>query len=110
MGLNVDYTARKWTDDDLRQAIETAHWAGVMEERRRVLAAYGQLRADWVPRAVRTWEEMRAERVALMERAVADHVPDARCAGGRRCALCIARIPVVQTPDWPAITMPGAVA
>lgn len=106
----MDNTVRKWTDDDLRQAIETAHWAGAMEERRRVLAAYGQLKAGWGPRAVRTWEEARDERVALLERAVADHVPDARCDGGRRCALCIARIPLVQTPDWPAITVPGAAA
>jgi hypothetical protein len=65
MGMNVDYTARKWTDDDLWQAIEHAHWAGVQEERRRVLAAYGQLRAGWESVAVRTWQEMRAERVAL---------------------------------------------
>lgn len=114
----MDHTARKWTDDDLWQAIEHAHWAGEQDERRRVLRAAGDLFAapSFERRARRSREDQIAYALSEMERVIRDHVPDARCQ--RACAVCVARIPVLRVepagrylgpiePSWPTLTMPG---
>ena len=107
MGMVMDYTARKWTDDDLWQAIEHAHDMGVQEERRRMLRAAGVLFTSppFRARAVRGRDKQIAAALAEMDRVVREHVPNDRCLRG--CAVCVARIPLVQTPDWPAIRFPA---
>lgn len=74
-----------------------------------MLRAAGDLfdSASFRARAVRSRVVQVSAALADMDRVVREHIPDARCLRG--CAVCVARMPLVQTSDWPTIRFPAGV-